>query len=494
MPDRIETLRGSNLAFMQYFHGPHLDADDEIPDFHVVIADRMLTSPLPKFACAVPREHAKTTIAKLMVVKAILFHDYSFPLYVSDTFTVASAACKDIYHYFTSAEYEALAGEGIQKLSVSSSLGVYQFRVRWFPEGYDNKQRYYKIVNLLAKGSGQQIRGTNKDHMRPDFLILDDVETEENTGSDEQFNKYTKWLYGPVFKAMRAKRHRIVQIGNLVSHRSMLLKHLSSPAWSSMRYGALKPDKTPLWPALWPAKKLRENYQEYADMGMLGSWYGEMMNLPYDPEASLVDLGKAKFFSVPEPADPVITAAWINIDPAISKKATADRCAIVATIMLETGIIQHVEVVARRGMDFNQIYEVAADMAKRWYTNSIFIENEAFQAVLLPVFEMLAGMEGENFVFTGVPTSGVAKIARLRAWAGMVHRGEVALSYGDSEITGELSNFDRTKKENQDDVIDACAQIPTVMNKFFHIILDSRVINTMHMDGRPGAIVEGTLI
>lgn len=493
MSDQIELFRNSNLAFMQYFHAPHMEEGDTIPDFHVVIADRMLTSELPQFACAVPREHAKTTIAKLMVVKALMFHDYTFPLYVSDTHGVASAACKDIYHYFTSDEYVKLTGEQVQKLSIQLSMGVYQFRIRWFPPGYPTDQRYYKIVNLLARGSGQQIRGTNKDHMRPDFLVLDDVETEENTGSKEQFDKYKKWLYGPVFKAMRRRKHRKIQIGNLISAQSVLLKNLTSEYWTSMRYGAIKPDKTPLWPELWSREDLAKDYKEYADIGLLGTWYAEMMNLPYDPDASLVDIGKVKFMSVPEPADPIISAAWINIDPAISKKSTADRCAIVATIMYDTGVIQHVEVYARQGMDFHTIYEVATAMAQRWFTKAIFIENEAFQAVLLPVFDMLAGMEGEDYTFTGVPTAGVAKLARLRAWAGFLHRHEVALSFGDSEITGELSNFDRTKKENRDDVIDACAQLPTVLNSFFHIVLDSRVVSSVNT-GYPGQIVEGTLI
>jgi len=490
----IEQLRTSNLAFIEHFHRPHMEDEDTVPDFHIVIANRMLSADPPRFACAVPREHAKTTIAKLMVVKAILFEDYRFPLYVSDTHDVASSACKDIWAYLLSDEYTMLTGEKPMISSVQLSRGTYEFRMRWFPEGFSAEQRFYKTVNILAKGAGQQIRGTNKAHSRPDFLVLDDVETEEIVNSEELYKKYEKWVYGPVFKALRAKKHRIVQIGNLISHQSLLLKHMNNEYWTSMRFGAIKQDgKTPLWPELWSPARLKQNYDEYAMIGQLGTWFAEMMNLPYDPESSLVDVGKITFLPRPDPADDTIVAAWVNIDPAISKKNTADRCAIVASIMYDTGLVQHVEVVARQGMDFRDIYEQARAMAERWHTNVIFCEDDAFQAVLLPVFEMLNGLDGAEFFFYGVSTGGVAKIARLRGWAGTLHKGETCLTYGDSAITGELSNYDRTKKENADDVIDACSQLNVVLRQYFGVIMESRVVAVKAMTGDT-TVIEGTLI
>ena len=489
-----EQLRESNGFFIHYFHGPHIEEDDEIPDFHIDMANQMLTSPLPYFACAVPREHAKTTIAKLMIVKALLFFPYYFPVYFSDTHKLACKALRDVWDYLRSEEFYELTGEHITVDIERPSEGEYSFRMRWFPEGRPVTERHYKDVSILAKGRGNQFRGTNEKHRRPDFAVLDDVESKEVVESESQFKDYAEWLYGPVMKGMSKRFHRVIQIGNLVGSRSMLLLHMKDSDWSSRRYGAIRSTGEPLWPGLWTKQALKKDFDKYARVGLTGVWFGEMMNLPFNPDSSLVDLGTLTYAQIPDPADPRILASFINIDPAISKRSHADTCAIVVTIMLETGQFQHVEVVADKGFKYDRIYEEATRLADKWHSNLIFVENDAFQAVLLDVFTNMATTEGRDFRFIGVPTQNIAKIARLRAWATWLSNGELLLSYGESMIVNQLGAYDRTKgDDNDDDLIDACAQLPTVLNIAHDAILQSRVSGVMETPSGD-TIIQGTLV
>lgn len=459
--------------------------EDEVPDLHVIMFDRMVNSREDAFVGAVPRDHAKTTVAKLVILWFLLYEDYSFPLYISDTHGVAAEAVSDVWDYLTSEEFIALTGEPVQGLGVERRAdGFFQFKMPWFPTGGSHDRASYKVVNLLARGAGQQVRGTNKKHQRPDLLVMDDMETEEVMGSKELFEKFSRWCYGTLFKALRTGRHKIIHIGNLISHRSLLQMHLDDEDWDSMRYGALVHDDdgklVALWPERWSLADIRKDHNRYARVGQLSTWYAEMMNLPYNPDSSLVDLGKVQYVPAPDPADARILAAFITVDPAISDRATADNCAFVVNLLMDDGTYIQAETYKERGMDFRAIYAKCVELAERWHSSLVFIEDAAFQRVLLQVFSMQVVVDAIDVQFRGIPTGNASKLARLTVWASMLHSGEIKLYSGDTDISGEIANFDRTKKENKDDVMDAAAQLPIAMTLFANMVYASRISGQTH--------------
>lgn len=479
-PPLYEALRNNYRAFILYFHGRYMKEEDEVPDLHVIMFDRMVNSQEDAFVGAVPRDHAKTTVAKLVILWFLLYRDYSFPLYISDTHGVAAEAVSDIWDYLTSEEFIALTGEPVEGLGVERRAdGFFQFKMLWYPAEAEKSRRYYKTVNLLARGAGQQVRGTNKKHQRPDLLVMDDMETEEVMGSKELFEKFTKWCYGTLFKALRTGKHKIIHIGNLISHQSLLQMHLDDEEWDSMRYGALVHDDegklVALWPERWSLKAIRKDHNRYARVGQLSTWYAEMMNLPFNPDSSLVDLGKVQYVPAPDPADARILAAFLTVDPAISDRATADNCAFVMNLLMDDGSFIHAETYKKRGMDFQAIYSKCVELSAKWHSNLVFIEDVAFQKVLLQVFKMQTVVDALEMNYVGVPTGNASKLARLTVWASMLHSGAIKIYSGDTDISGEIANFDRTKKDNKDDVMDAAAQVPIAMSMFANLIYASRV-------------------
>ena len=475
-----EQLRHNYRAFILYFHGRHMEPEDKVPDLHVIMFDRMINSEEDQFAAAVPRDHAKTTVAKLAIVWFLLYEPYSFPLYVSDTNGVAAEAISDVWDYLTSEEFIALTGEAVEGLGVERRAeGFFQFKMRWFPEGKSYDNHTYKAVNLLARGANQQIRGTNKKHQRPDLLFMDDMEREDIMGNAERFKKFRRWTYGELFKALRTGRNKKIQIGNLIDYQSVLQMHLDMEDWDSMRFGVLVHGEdgqlVALWPERWSLPDIKKDHRNYATAGELSTWYAEMMNLPYNPDSSLVDLNKIQYIPAPDPGDARIVGSFLTVDPAISTRSTADNCAIVANLLLDDGTFVHVEVHKQRGMDFTDIYNKCVEMAARWHSNLVFVEDIAFQKVLIQIFKVQVVVDALQLEFVGCNTGGSSKLARLSAWAGMLHSGSIKIYSGDTDISGELANFDRTKKDNRDDVIDACAQVPIALATYASKIYASRV-------------------
>lgn len=473
-PEFIQALRDSYSFFIAYFQGPHLNENMEVPDFHVITFAKMCDVKIPRAVIALPRGSAKTTIAKLSVLYHLLFTEYRFPLYCSSAHDIAVEAVKDIWNYLISEEYAALTGLMPEKISVQESHGSYKFRMRYFPEGGDVSEYHYKIVNIFSRGSNQALRGVNRDHKRPDLLVLDDVETLENADTPIALKKIARWAYATVFKALDQANHRVIHIGNLIHAESLLMAHLLSPHWTSMRFGILKDDMSSLWPDVWPLSRIREDYGMYAAVGQQSTWYAEMMNIVHSPDASLVDISAIQYERPPLPEDDRILGTFITVDPAISKSPTADDCAIVVHALLSEGYYMPVEHFTKRGMAYDELYSRVKALAEKWYVSLVGIEDQAFQKVLLPVFSSMAGVDAWRVKFVGIPTGNIAKVVRLRGWAGLLTRGEIRLPQGDTAITAQLVQYNKQSKQNRDDLIDACSMGVTMLGTHEHTIVATR--------------------
>ncbi len=93
-------------------------------------------------------------------------------------------------------------------------------------------------IKVVGIGSGKKIRGRKHRNWRPDLIILDDIENDENVNTSEQRKKLSNWFYKAVSKSGDSYTD-IVYIGTMLHYDSLLAKVMKNPSYESVKYKAV---------------------------------------------------------------------------------------------------------------------------------------------------------------------------------------------------------------------------------------------------------------
>ncbi|HGG6752533.1 TPA: phage terminase large subunit [Salmonella enterica subsp. enterica serovar Java] len=105
-------------------------------------------------------------------------------------------------------------------------------------------------IKVTVAGSGKKLRGLRHGPYRPDLVILDDIENDENVQSPEQRDKLDNWLKKTVLPLGEAGgKTDVVYIGTILHYDSVLSRTLNNPMWRTARFKAIIrwPDNQGLW-------------------------------------------------------------------------------------------------------------------------------------------------------------------------------------------------------------------------------------------------------
>ena len=91
-------------------------------------------------------------------------------------------------------------------------------------------------VKIEALGAGKKIRGRRHKQWRPDLILCDDLENDENVNTPEQRKKLRDWFYKAVSKAGDTYTD-IVYIGTLLHYDALLANVAKNPEYEAVRYG-----------------------------------------------------------------------------------------------------------------------------------------------------------------------------------------------------------------------------------------------------------------
>lgn len=139
-------------------------------------------------------------------------------------------------------------------------------------------------IKVQVAGAGKKLRGLRHGAYRPDLVILDDIENDENVRKPEQRDKLHAWLKKTIMPLGAAgEKLDIIYIGTILHYDSVLNRTLNNPAWRSARFKAIiqMPENMTLWDeweALFKAKRLDEAEAFYQknkkkmDKGAIVSW------------------------------------------------------------------------------------------------------------------------------------------------------------------------------------------------------------------------------
>jgi len=446
-------LKTNAEFFFNFFIGEELKF--AVPEFHKICWEWLINVEIIKIALALPRGHAKTTLAKLAVIWYWLFSHVRFIVYVSNTAPIAKDAARDIINMIESDNFKRVFGEVVFEKR-SEGEGIYIF---WLGD---------KRCILKALGAGQQIRGMNVDNRRPEFAVIDDLEDHENIGTPYLLAKLRRWVYGTFFKAMDQSWNKILWLGNMISNDCILKSLCESKQWQSMRLGALLSTGDTLWPELWPIEKLTADFEEYEHAGQVHTWFAEMMNQPIPEGMGLIDSADMKF--APLRAPPDINGGFITIDPAIGESKLNDKSAIAVHGIVE-GVPEVVDYAAGHfGPELT--VDISIEFCYKWGVGVIGVEIAGYQAALMVLFKLVFAMRNIYGIEIVPLRYGRSKLARLKGFWALNKRGEYLIPEDASEIVSQAIGFDPQKQKNDDDLIDTIAYGPQMMEEYIGLVLE----------------------
>ncbi len=189
-----------------------------------------------KLAVAAPRGEAKSTITTLIFVIWCITHrlKHYIPI-IMDAFDQAATMLEAI-----KAELEANARLQMDYPEACGQGRVWQAGVIVTAGG----------VKVQAFGSGKRMRGLRHGPHRPDLVICDDLENDENVRSPEQRDKLEAWFKKAVLKLGLADDSLdVVVIGTVLHYDSLLARLLKNAFWEAKVFRAVVtwPARMDLW-------------------------------------------------------------------------------------------------------------------------------------------------------------------------------------------------------------------------------------------------------
>ena len=401
-----------------------------------------------RYALGLPRGFAKTLLLKLLVVYLILFTDRRFILVVCNTATLAENFIADVA--------DTLGSSNILRLFGDWRLGIEK-------DTQDLKKFTFKGRNIILAGlgSGSSLRGLNLKYERPDIILMDDMQSKEESDSATESNAQLIWMLGTLLKANNKRRSLSVFLGNMYVSEGCILKKLkTNPAWISVVTGAILEDGESLWPALRSVDSLLEELQNDESMGHPEIFYSEVMNDEEAGSRSTVDFSKINVWEEKGYAGEILTpeGGWVIIDPALAK-ATSDDCGI-AVFYLFNGepVMWHLEL-----GKFSEQEKVrkCLELAMRFKVSAIVVEAVAYQESLCYWIEHFRQQLGLTFVkVLTINPAGIAKNSRILAMAKQLTASAARIWVHPSLrslVVHQLIYWNPLRTKNKDEILDLLA-------------------------------------
>lgn len=239
-------------------------------------------------------------------------------------------------------------------------------------------------VRLRAKGYDTPIRGLKSRHSRPTRVLLDDVESDEHIENVEQRQKYLNNYIKGIIPAVDNETGVIKMFGTILHDDSLL--HTLVINHNGRIYRAWEgKDRKLLWPSNWTVEKLEQKREEMriSEKGDAG-FYQEYFNEPISEEDQIFRKEMFRYFNQLQWDDDIKKKAhkiYTLVDPAISKKETADFTAII-TVAVDSMNKIYVLQISRGRLDPIETIKTIFAHYETWKPMFVGIETTAYQKAL----------------------------------------------------------------------------------------------------------------
>ena len=425
-------------------------------------------------AIAAPRSHGKSTaITHAYTLAALLFRDRKFAVIVSDTETQAVNFLNDIKEELRNNE-DLIELFGVRKFIKDTETDI----IVEFNDGYS--------FRVLVRGAEQRVRGLKWNQIRPDLIVCDDLEGDEQVLNKDRREKFRRWFFGALLPCM--SRTGICRVVGTILHLDSLLNRLmpedsdkrtvieplksyslnKKAAWTSVRYRAHDDSfENILWPTRWSKDALQKERQRYLDQGIPEVYSQEYLNYPIDEATSYFQRGD--FIEIPKHTLDAIRhkekklTYYAAVDFAISTKERSDYTVIAIAGMDSDGIMNIIDV--RRGRwDALQIVDEMFAVQKKYEPYYFVTERGAIEKAIGAILrrEQLARQVYMSLL-PMTPTKD--KQSRARSFQARFRAGGVKFDKTSDWYSNLEEELIRFPKARNDDQVDALSWLGLVVDQ-----------------------------
>jgi predicted phage terminase large subunit-like protein len=462
----IEGFVGSVLA-------KRFDDAVETPNFHKELWE-LACSDNQFVAIAAPRGHAKSTAGTLAYGLAeLLFRNSRYCLIVSDTESQASMFVSSMKQELT--ENEALIDLfGIKRNEKGLPALVKDTETDFIVQFEDGA-----TFRVMGKGAEQKLRGMLWNGIRPDLVLVDDLENDELVMNKERRDKLKRWFRGALIPAL-AIRGKLRMWGTIL-HTDSVLENLmpndkwtkedglkvystypKKMMWKAVKYRAHTPDfKQVLWPQRFSTEYFKVRREEFSKDGMLDLYNQEYLNNPTDETVAYFRRGD--FLLETEEDKKKISRYYISVDPAISTESRSDYTVfIIAAVDEDRGL--HIRNVVRERLDAKEIVDTILALQKMYNAEAIGIEDMMITKSLGPFLREEMVKSNIFPTIISLKHGGKDKVQRARSIQGRMRARTVKFDKQQDWypiFEDELTKFPRGMKDDQ---VDAFAYLGMMLD------------------------------
>lgn len=486
----------SDLAFFAAYYFPHY-MQNKSSEFHWYLyrdLKRIVESEIgQRVAIAAPRGNAKSSITSLIfIIWCIVYKKKHFIVLLSDTSSQAEEFLSNIRNEIESntrliGDFGKLVGE------------------TWKADDIITKNQ----VRVLALGARKKIRGRRFNNKRPDLIIGDDIENDENTVNPEQRKKNANWFFKAVSKAGNMQTDIIV-IGTIIHYDSLLSTLLNNPVYQAKVFRAVKKfSESPLWleweeiylrmtdddkkleinPArqfyldheeemlagvevLWPTGQPYYNLMEMRLTEGPASFDSEYQNNPINPEDCLFQEEWFTYFDEPDWDN--YEAFFCGVDPSMGKTAKSDPSAIVWLGKHSQGYLDVISAsIERRHPDqiLNDIFSSASELIKNHGAtpiSAVGIESVQFQEYFRDTVNTESRKRGFYLPVVSTDNQTSKKEIRIQTLQPLVKNGIIRFNRQQRKLLEQMRFYPLADHDDGPDALEMAvrkARIPQLASK-----------------------------
>lgn len=346
-------------AFSGTFLSGRYDDAKPTPPFHRK-SWQLYCSPSRQAGIVAPRGHAKSTA---------LTYDYILAecLFRSSRYVILIGSTED------------KAAEQLSNLSEEIETNE-DMRREFGIACFETQQKTEIIVKftdgarfrILARGAEQKIRGAMWNGMRPDLIVCDDMEDDEQVENKDRRAKFRRWFFRAAKQAL-SRRGRIRVHGTILHEDSLLSRLMKNKTWDFLFFKAHKSYSDfsdLLWPEQWSAEDLRRVQLEFEEDDDSAGYSQEFLNTPQDNNKGY--LRDSDFIAMGEDDYEAPKKIYCGVDFAFSKKTTANHTSFTVGGVCVRNLIHHIDQ-HREHMDTLEVVEKFFEIDRRWEVEAFFV-------------------------------------------------------------------------------------------------------------------------
>lgn len=194
---RLESFKTDWESALRYYFPSYCQAD--FSKWQKRMLNRLINPPKTLYMVRkVHRDGAKTTLTQMAVLYMILFKRISNLLWVSKSQDAAMEMTRVL----------RLQLEGNAR--IKSDFGEQKNIGAWDDAKFVTQGR----ASVRAIGKGQSPRGAKEEEKRPDMIVCDDIDDDEEVLSETRLNKTWRWMMGALFGCFSVSGRKIFLVLN----------------------------------------------------------------------------------------------------------------------------------------------------------------------------------------------------------------------------------------------------------------------------------------